>query len=256
MKRLKMLCVNMQFYALFGIHFLIGIPMLTLVVLPCALCMKKAARPVLYRRAIYWYAWVVIRLGYPLVRVRAHRVASEKPLCTRGIIVCNHRSTADGFLMAALPPVGFENNAVQVVKPWPMRIPVLGRVARGAGYLSIREMSTASFFEQAGGLLRDGVTVIVFPEGTRSGSADMGSFNGAAFRLALQTHEPIIPVCIAGGERVPCKGSLRIEPGEVRLNVLEALTWDEYRTMNSFQLKNHVRELMQRELQQMEEASE
>ncbi|MDZ4199013.1 MAG: lysophospholipid acyltransferase family protein, partial [Kiritimatiellia bacterium] len=157
------------------------------------------------------------------------------------------RSSSDPFLMACLPGEG-----IQWVKSWPFRLPILGLFARGSGYLSVYEMSKEELLAKSVKELRDGCSIIVFPEGTRSVSREMGSFHGLVFRLALQTGAPIVPVCLSGSEDKPRRGSLALHPGRIRVKVLPALKSSEYMEWSSFHLKQEVRERIRRELDRME----
>lgn len=186
---------------------------------------------------------------YPFVKVRYENNSGDET-GEPYIFVCNHRSFSDGFLMAVLPVEG-----VQVVNIWPFRIPVIGFFARLAGYLNIRMMQTEEFFEKAMGLLRDNVSIIFFPEGTRSGSRKMGNFHSSAFRLALKSKAPIVPLCISGSENIPPKGSLLMRPGTIRVRRLQAITWSEYNEWSLYTLKNKVREIIGNELALMEQGA-
>lgn len=95
--------------------------------------------------------------------------------------------------------------------------------------------------------------MIAFPEGTRTRTMEVGPFHGTLFRLALETRAPILPLCILGSERVPPRGTMVLNPGPVVLRSLPPVTWDEYKDLTAFQLKNKVRELIARELVVMEE---
>jgi 1-acyl-sn-glycerol-3-phosphate acyltransferase len=145
------------------------------------------------------------------------------------------------------------HECVQIVNTWPFRIPVLGFYARMSGYLNIKNMPPELFFERAGKLLHEKVSIIFFPEGTRSGGRQMGNFHGSAFRLAVMTGMPIVPLCISGNENIPPRGSLLLRPGTIRVRRLPAITWNEYKDLNVFSLKNKVRDRISRELQRMEE---
>jgi len=149
--------------------------------------------------------------------------------------------------MAVLPVEG-----VQVVNIWPFRIPVIGFFARKAGYLNIRMMPSEEFFGNALELLREKVSIIFFPEGTRSGNRNIGNFHGSAFRLALKSKAPVVPLCISGSENIPPKGSLLLRPGTIRIRRLPAITWNEYKEMSVFTFKNRIREMIGRELALME----
>jgi 1-acyl-sn-glycerol-3-phosphate acyltransferase len=141
---------------------------------------------------------------------------------------------------------------VQIVNVWPFRIPVLGLYAKFAGYLNIRMMSQEQFLKKAGALLSQGVSIVFFPEGTRSASRTMGSFHGAAFRLALASKASVVPLCISGNENIPPKGSLLLRTGSIRVRRLTAITWDEYRELNAYAFKNRVWKIIDRELSLME----
>lgn len=202
------------------------------------------------RRAIAWYGAVIIRvLPFPLIRVQYRdfeRGKGDGPC----IFVCNHRSASDAFLMA-FP--GLQYECVQVVNIWPFRIPVLGIIARLAGYLSVKEMPFAEFLRRSILLLKQGVSTIVFPEGTRSGGKEIGQFHSAIFRVALESRCPIIPLCITGNENIPVRGSFLLRPGVIKIHKLIALPWQDYRNLTAFTLKSRVRDIIARELELMEQ---
>lgn len=198
------------------------------------------------RRAIGWWGRGITLIPFPFIKVY-YENHSKGNIGEPYIFVCNHRSTADGFLMSVLTLEG-----VQVVNIWPFRIPVIGFFARIAGYLNIRMMQPEVFFEKAVELLGENVSIIFFPEGTRSGSREMGNFHGSAFRLALKSKAPIVPLCISGSEKILPKGSLLLRPGTIRIHRLPAITWSEYRELSVYTFKNKIREMMGRELALME----
>ncbi len=98
-------------------------------------------------------------------------------------------------------------------------------------------------------LLAAGVSVIAFPEGTRSGSRSLGPFHGAAFRLAQRAGANICPLTISGSENIPLRGSLVMHPGRIVVTKLRSITSEQYAGMNAFTLKTRVRETIQRHLE-------
>ena len=247
MNRLKLLYLNATFYVSFLLFSVVAIPCLSLFVAAASLLLSRRATLRRFRRAISWYGWVIIHiLPFPLIRVR-YRDCSARKAPGPYLFVCNHRSASDPFLMACLP-----HEVVQVVKAWPMHLPVLGWFARGAGYLSINEIAVEEFFAKAAKLLADGVSIASFPEGTRSGDRRMGTFHGTVFRLALNTRAPIVPLCISGNERIPPRGSLALQSGTIRIHRLTAIEWQDYKDLSPFALKTHVQETMDRELARMD----
>ncbi len=239
------LVLNISFYTLFLAGSLVVIPTLTLVMVVQAPFMSHRAAMCRFRQYIKVYGRIVIGFARPLVKVDYEAEADTKP--SPCIYICNHRSASDPFLMAFLP-----NEFVQVVNTWPFRLPVLGRFARWAGYLSIREMPAEAFFKRGGELIGQGISLVVFPEGTRSASRKMGPFHGAAFRLAQQCRTPLVPVCLTGNESIPRKGSLKLSPGRIRIRQLRALQPEAFEGMSPFALKKRVHGIIAEETARME----
>ena len=244
--RLKLYLLNLYFYTFFILLSSIVIPALTLFVAISRLFSSHRKTMQRFRRAISWYGKIITAMPYPFIRLRYEDHSKDGP-GEPYIFVSNHRAASDAFLMCVLP-----HACVQIVNVWPFRIPILGLYAKFSGYLNIRMMSHEQFMEKATKLLSDGVSIIFFPEGTRSASRKMGSFHGAAFRLALETKAPVVPLCITGNEHIPPKGSLLLRPGTIRVRRLPAITWEEYKDLNAFTFKNRVWHIIDRELSVME----
>lgn len=249
MQRLAAVLLSGYFFLLFLAGSAVVIPLLIILVAVWQPFHTRRSTMKRVRRAISLYGRIVTLLPFPMIRVRYEDRAKDDQ---QGpfIVVANHRSASDAFLMCVLP---FE--AVQVVNTWPFHIPILGLFAKVAGYLNVKTMPHDEFFRRAGKLLREGVSVIFFPEGTRSGRREMGNFHGSAFRLALQEKAAIVPLCLSGNENIPRKGGLLLHPGTIHIRKLPALRWEEFRDMTPFALKNHVREILRTELDSMEGAA-
>ena len=246
MKRVKLYFMNLYFYSFFMLFSMMVIPALTLFVAFLAIFIPHRYAMKRFRRAISWYGRVMTLIPFPLIKIH-YEDHSKNNSTEPYIFVSNHRSSSDPFLMCVLP-----HEAIQIVNVWPFNIPVLGIYARLAGYLNINRMPSGLFFDRALTLLKEKVSIIFFPEGTRSGGKEIGNFHGSAFRLALQAQAPIVPICISGNENIPPKGSLLLRPGTIRVRRLPAIVWDDYKDMNVFSLKNRVREIISRELSLME----
>ncbi|MCX5714312.1 MAG: 1-acyl-sn-glycerol-3-phosphate acyltransferase, partial [Candidatus Omnitrophica bacterium] len=158
MRILKLLYLNIIFYFLFFIFFLVAIPGFGTFIVLCAFILPRRQVLKRLRRAIVWYGTVIIRiLPFPLVRVIYKNYASSQ---VKGpfIFVSNHRSSSDPFLMAC-PCLSYE--AIQVVNIWPFHLPIFGILAKIAGYLSVREISFEDFLAKTTKLLKEGVSIIV-----------------------------------------------------------------------------------------------
>jgi 1-acyl-sn-glycerol-3-phosphate acyltransferase len=201
----------------------------------------------LTRCFIRLYGVLICALAYPRVRVQVKNPA-HVPAGEPCLFISNHQSIADIFLMARLP----KQECVFISNRWPFRIPVLGLIARLAGYLSIQTTKPAQLFDQAAKLLSDRVSIISFPEGTRSRTGVLGHFHTTVFKLALHCKVPIIPICIAGNRQIMPPGCGTIHSGTARMHILPAISPESYKGITPHQLKRRARDLMARELASME----
>ena len=250
MNALKLLYLNVSFYLLFILFTIIYIPLAAFVIIFLSLFSSRRSAIRRFHFAISWYAFVIISIFlFPLVRIQYKDCFNNIP--GPYIFVCNHRSALDVFL-ASRPCIGDES--IAVVNPWPLRIPIIGSVAKLAGYLSIKEMAFEEFSKRARELLGKGISIVAFPEGTRSGEKKMNQFYSPIFRIALETHRPIVPICISGSEHIPSRGSLLLRPGLIRIHKMPALQWGDYKDTNAYMLKNKVRNIMAGELAVIEGA--
>ncbi len=243
---LKTVWLNLQFWTIAPLYSVVFGVLATLYVNFHYLVTRDRRRKSrLIRRSLTHYGRGILWCSWPLIRVRY--VDTEPNLQPPFVVVANHRSSSDGFLMSLLPL-----ELVQVVNIWPARVPIMGGLVRVAGYLKVREMSHEDFVRDGSQLLAEGCTVAAFPEGTRSGSRRIGPFHGSAFRLAQATGVPVVPLAIAGNERMPPRGSPFLRPGRVVVTKLPAITQANYAGMNPFQLKTDVRETIQTYLESVE----
>ena len=89
-----------------------------------------------------------------------------------------------------------------------------------AGHLLVnRRNPGADIVEKMARLVRDGSSLIVFPEGTRSADGVVGRFKKGSFAVAVDAGLPVVPVTITGSSHVMKKGRLMVCPGQVQLVV-------------------------------------
>lgn len=139
------------------------------------------------------------------------------------VIISNHQSLLDIPLLHLL-----NCNFRWVSKIENFKVPVLGLTMKMAGYIPLERGNTESvarMMEKAESYIRQGVSVLVFPEGTRSSSGIPGKFKSGAFRLAISTGVPVLPVIIDGTYQVlPKKGLLFASGHPVKMKILEPVT--------------------------------
>ncbi len=137
------------------------------------------------------------------------------------VYVVNHVSIMDiPAILHAVPDHGF------VAKRELESIPFFGAAARAVGVVYIdRENRKSAFtaYEEAADKVRDGRSVIVFPEGTRGSSYAVRPFKKGPFVLAIRAGVPIVPVIMHGTIEVTPNGTTHVTPGEVHVHMLEAI---------------------------------
>jgi 1-acyl-sn-glycerol-3-phosphate acyltransferase len=101
------------------------------------------------------------------------------------------------------------------------RFPVLGPHLKRTGHMLVdrSKPDRAGIFGWASRLTSNGLSLIVFPEGTRSRDGLMGKFKGGSIMLAMQAGLPIVPISVIGSRHVMRKGELTTRPGHVTLIV-------------------------------------
>ena len=114
-------------------------------------------------------------------------------------------------------------------------MPLFGGAARAVGTIPIeRENRKAAFqsYEEAAVRIRDGRSVVVFPEGTRGWTYEMRPFKKGTFVLAIAAGVPVVPTLIHGTVEVLPRGSFWLRAGRVDVHLLEpvptaGLTYDD-----------------------------
>ena len=104
--------------------------------------------------------------------------------------------------------------------------PFLGWHLSRTGHMLVdrkRPDRAAATLARASKLMKQGLSLIVFPEGTRSRDGRVAPFKGGSFYLALQAGLPVVPLSIVGSRHVMLKGRLATYPGRVRLVVHEPI---------------------------------
>ena len=133
-----------------------------------------------------------------------------------------------------------------------MKIPVFGPAVRRAGYIGIERgdpRKAVKSIKQAAERIKNGASVLIFPEGTRSSEGRLGQFKGGGFNLALKSGCDIVPIAINGSYRIAPKGSLKIRKGAFSLSIGKPISLSGYTKRKIPQLMDQVREAMLRQME-------
>lgn len=154
------------------------------------------------------------------VTMRIHG-AENVPLNEARVYVANHVSWFDVFALASyLPRYRF------MAKKELFKLPIFGPAIRATAAIEIdRRNRKAAFqaYETAARDVKEGLSVVVYPEGTRGRTYELRPFKKGPFVLAIAAHVPIVPTIIHGTIEIQPKGSFRIRPGVIDLYFLEPI---------------------------------
>ncbi|HSB06366.1 MAG TPA: lysophospholipid acyltransferase family protein [Thermodesulfobacteriota bacterium] len=134
------------------------------------------------------------------------------------IFMSNHQGSYDIFAFLGYLPFQFK----WLAKKELFSIPVIGWAMTAAGYISIdREgtRETVKAMNKAAQKIREGMSVVIFPEGTRSADGSIQPFKKGGFTLAIKSKVPIVPMAIAGSREIMPKDKLTLNPGEIRVRI-------------------------------------
>ena len=136
---------------------------------------------------------------------------------TTYVFVSNHQSHYDTPVLFASLPYQLRI----IAKASLAKFPVLGWHLKRGGHLFVdrQHPDRAGISRRWRALVSEGLSLIIFAEGTRSRDGRVARFKAGSFLLAIEAGLPIVPLAIIGTRQVMPKGRLRTEPAEVRLVV-------------------------------------
>ncbi len=159
------------------------------------------------------------------------------------VAVSNHESMADIFLISHLP---WEMKWLS--KESIFKLPFMGWMMRMAGDIPVRRgerASRAEALEECRDRLEKRVSVMIFPEGTRSRTREMLPFKDGAFRLAIEAGVPILPLAVAGTRHALPKGSMLFGRATAEVRVLEPVPTEGLTLADVAALRDRVRDIIQ-----------
>ncbi len=171
-----------------------------------------------------FWSWCVLKTGG--VRLRIRRTGHLDP-SRAYIFMANHQSNIDiPVLVQALAPLQLRWMAKREL----LRVPFFGWALWASKHIIVkraRSKDVAAAMASACEKLAQGISVVVFPEGTRSTDGRLLPFKRGGFRLAEKAAVPIVPVTLNGSGALMRRGDWRLKPGEVEIIVGEAIFPDD-----------------------------
>ena len=134
------------------------------------------------------------------------------------VIICNHQSHVDIPLMIRMNP-----KLILLTNDWVWNSPFFGSVVKFADFYPV-SLGFENSIERLKDRVREGYSIVVFPEGTRSRTGEISRFHKGAFFIAEQLNLDILPVLLHGTGNAITKGEILVKKSAVSVKFLDRIT--------------------------------
>jgi len=162
------------------------------------------------------------------------------------VFLANHQGYFDIFLLYGY----LGHNFKWMMKEYLKALPFAGLACQASGQIFVGESrsSIQNALEQADKTLRKGMSMVIFPEGTRSEDGEMVPFKRGAFTLASQINLPITPITINGSFKVFNRHAWSVTRHPLRLTIHPAITPEERQGLPTKQLMQQTFDIIHNDL--------
>lgn len=188
---------------------------------------------------------VVSAAGIELVVKGEQHLWSKRP----AVFIFNHQSSADLFIVSKL----IRKDATGIAKKELKMMPIIGQMMSAAGVIFIDRKDREKAIEAmkpAVEALKNGTSIIIFPEGTRSKDYKLGAFKKGAFHLAMDAGVPIVPVVIKNAHDAMPKGASVFRSVAIEVIALRPISTRQWKKENLNQNIAKIRGMFLKELGQ------
>lgn len=180
--------------------------------------------------------------------VKIHTIGNENIETNKSyIFLANHQSTFDIFLI-----YGWLNNKFKwVMKKEIHNIPLVGKACEIMGHIFINRSSAIQAQKSlllAEAKLKNGNSIVIFPEGTRTKDGKLGKFKKGAFTIARDLHLPIVPITIKGAFEVMPYNKFFFKPGTIYMIIHKPIDTSNLTDKNLIQMIENVKLVINKDL--------
>ncbi len=226
-------------------------PLFTVITIMTALittigCLLGGERVFSYYPGMIWSKLICILSLCP-VKITGREKLDKKQSY---VFVANHQGAYDIFLIYGY--LGFPIK--WVMKQSLRKIPLVGKACESAGFIFVDNSSpktAAKTVEQAKIRLKNGASVVIFPEGSRSKTGKLAPFKKGGFQMALDLKLPIVPLTINGTFEVMPTKSFFIIPHKIELIIHDPIPTEKYHPENIREAAITIRELSDKSKKQV-----
>ncbi|MSP38394.1 MAG: 1-acyl-sn-glycerol-3-phosphate acyltransferase [Deltaproteobacteria bacterium] len=187
------------------------------------------------------WTWLILRVGGISLKVEGlDNIDPQRPY----IFIVNHQSNIDiPVLVQALRPFQLR----WLAKKELLRVPFFGWAMWAAKHVTVDRKDPRDALKslaRAKERLAAGISLVVFPEGTRSRTGALQRFKKGGFLLAVQTQTPVVPIAISGSGALLPADSWRLGSGIVKVVIEKPVAVEGFRPGNLRLLSNQVRDVI------------
>jgi len=231
--------VREKLYLAFGLWFHFWLVLITIAGTIAAIVASFLDRTgVLAQRAARIWARALLWMGHIPVQVEG---LEQLVPGQNYVYAANHRSNFDIYVLLGHLPGTF----AFVAKKSLFQIPLFGQAIHRLGCVPVdREniQQAIRSLNDAATIVRQGKSMLIFPEGTRSTTPELMPFKKGVFIMALKAGQPVVPVALSGTRFIQPRGSIRVRPGPVKV-VIRAPIFPE-----NFRRKEELMDAVQKSL--------
>jgi 1-acyl-sn-glycerol-3-phosphate acyltransferase len=167
------------------------------------------------------------------------------------IFVANHQGAYDIFLI-----YGYLGIPIKwIMKQSLRKLPFVGKACEMAGFIFVDNSSpvaAAKTIREAEQRLKNGASIALFPEGSRTRTGQLSKFKKGAYQMALDLKLPVVPVTINGSYQVMPRSSIFIHPHRMELIIHDPITTEELASDNLRDVAVNIRTLTDRSREAIE----
>lgn len=157
------------------------------------------------------------------------------------LIICNHQSHLDLPVL-----IGMHPKLIFLTKDWVWNSPVFGNIIHNADFLPV-SAGVDFIMPRLRELKDNGYSIVIFPEGTRSGNCAIQRFHQGAFHLAKELDLDIVPMVIHGAGHFLPKNSFLFRKGKLTVRILGRAKREDYEDLPFLKQASHFRKLIRTE---------
>ena len=221
-------------------QYLIGFPLIIVVTLFTALltiiCFPWRNGKLPRTVQVFWSRSVLWLLLVPIKVTGRENVDPNQSY----VFVANHQSFLDVFAVYGWLP----NNFKWLMKKELRKIPFVGTACAVAGHIFVDRSNPRAAMESLTYIkaqLHDGISTVIFPEGTRTKTGEMGRFKQGAFKIAMDMNLPVVPISLSGFFDAMPRNKFYVKPfSRVALHIGKPIDISQFNDINEAMTELHT----------------